>query len=677
MANEGTQYTYERREAASLDKSLSTSFEREADAVPPQATTVLQSGVPAPFIIGPVAQATLMSQTGAFQITVPNGATKLDIQLVTSTPNVDVDLYARANMPPDLAGGQVVCDVKSDTYDTGNELVSITTTTSPRLQPGVYYITLGLYTPGFTASGTVTATITGGGTAPPPPPPSGGTVTLTSGVPASFNFQPVSTPTLMSQTGAFQVTVPHGSSRLEVRVVTSTPAADVDLFVRFGRAPELSAPEVVADFQSAQSGTGNETVTITTGSSPPLQAGTYYITLGLFSTGMAASGTVTATITGGTTPPPPSSDAVPLTLGVPASFSLAAASTPTLMSATGAYKVTVPSGAVRLVIQLVTTTPGADVDLYVRFGAKPEVSGGRVVCDHKSEQNGTGDETVTITPASVPALQAGLYYITLGLYSTGVAAQGTLKASLDSGESTLQFFNGAGFQKDWISPGSIATIAGPGLAAGLQGCVSPDQIFGPLPFRLANVSVSFGGWPAPIYHICNALGQQSVTVQVPFEVPPGITQVKVSIGAVTLTAPSAPLREVSPGILETLGSDGRTRAVLLRPDNTFVTPANPARRGEILRAYAVGLGPTSPPVGTNQPGGPAGEAAVMNTLIVGVNNAGAPLVSAVYARGLIGVYEVSFEVPSDTPSSDNVAFAIAVVIGDSLVFGNPSSFSVR
>jgi hypothetical protein len=53
----------------------------------------------------------------------------------------------------------------------------------------------------------------------------------------------------------------------------------------------------MADFRS-ESFTGNETITITPTSAPPLQAGTYFIAVVNFGPG-AANFTVTATITGG------------------------------------------------------------------------------------------------------------------------------------------------------------------------------------------------------------------------------------------------------------------------------------------------------------------------------------------------------------------------------------------
>jgi uncharacterized protein (TIGR03437 family) len=238
------------------------------------------------------------------------------------------------------------------------------------------------------------------------------------------------------------------------------------------------------------------------------------------------------------------------------------------------------------------------------------------------------------------------------------------------------FLNGAGFQPGAISPCSVATIMASGLAPGVQGVVTANPVFGPLPLQIANVNVQFGTSFAPLYSVANVSGQESVTVQVPCELPPGTVPVTVKAGTATNTV-NVDLRAVSPGIFETAMADGRRRAVLVKPDGSFVSLVNPARRNEIIRMFVTGVGPVTPPIGTNQVGIPGQEHSVSNSVVVGVNNAGVRVVSAKYAEHLIGIYEVAFEVPADTPDGDDIPLAIAIVQGADLVFGNPSAIPVR
>jgi len=101
---------------------------------------------------------------------------------------------------------------------------------------------------------------------------------------------------------------------------------------------------------------------------------------------------------------------------------------------------------------------------------------------------------------------------------------------------------------------------------------------------------------------------------------------------------------LAPGVFTTV-YDGKVYAVAVRPDGSYVSPTNPAQQGEDIQIYVTGLGQASPALATNAPG--EGQA-VMSSLVVGLNNGGVPLVSAVYAPGLIGVYVVTLQVPANT-----------------------------
>jgi uncharacterized protein (TIGR03437 family) len=229
------------------------------------------------------------------------------------------------------------------------------------------------------------------------------------------------------------------------------------------------------------------------------------------------------------------------------------------------------------------------------------------------------------------------------------------------------FYNGADFQAGSISPCSIATIIAPGLAPGIQGVVTPGSLFGPLPYVLASDSVSFNGAPAPIFNVANVSGQTpQITVQVPCEAVPGSSvPVTVTVGAGTATV-NVPVLAASPGIFQTTMSDGVLRAVAVRPDGSWVTLSNPARRGEIVRAYATGLGVTAPVVGTNATAIPGTDAIVQGALIMGVTNTagqgeGVRVSTARVAPDLIGVFEIPFLVPADAATGSNVSFSIGVI----------------
>ncbi|GEM_PF-1879959 len=147
------------------------------------------------------------------------------------------------------------------------------------------------------ANAMIRAVVSTGGPTPTPTPtpqPGGNTVALTSGVPQNGSI-PAPQPGggLVGET-QYTIRVPNGATQLKVDL-SGNP--DVDLFVRFGARIAIQNGAIVSDFKS-ESATGNESITITPGSSPAPQAGLYYIAVGNFGPG-AANFTVTATVTGG------------------------------------------------------------------------------------------------------------------------------------------------------------------------------------------------------------------------------------------------------------------------------------------------------------------------------------------------------------------------------------------
>jgi uncharacterized protein (TIGR03437 family) len=191
-------------------------------------------------------------------------------------------------------------------------------------------------------------------------------------------------------------------------------------------------------------------------------------------------------------------------------------------------------------------------------------------------------------------------------------------------------------------------------------------LFGPLPYLLASDAVTFNGAQAPILNVSNTNGQQQITVQVPCEVVPSSSvTVVVSVNNVPATV-NVPVAVASPGLSQMTMADGVVRAVIVRPDGSFVSTTNPARRGETDRAYATGLGAASPSVGTNATAIPGDDAIVQGIVIIGVTNTagqgeGVRVIGARVAPDLIGMYEIPFQVPMDAATGSNVAFSMAVI----------------
>jgi uncharacterized protein (TIGR03437 family) len=308
-----------------------------------------------------------------------------------------------------------------------------------------------------------------------------------------------------------------------------------------------------------------------------------------------------------------------------------------------------------------TGSSGALANIPVQFA----VTGSATLSATSATTGSNGQAQVTVTAGATAGsvtvtATAGSYSQTFSLTVTGAGIVVTAS----------NFYNGAGFQQGSLSPCGIAAIIAPGIAPGIQG-IAGSQIIGPLPTQIVLgtpgtvVSVSFAGTLAPIFNASNVNGQQQLNVQVPCEVTPSASvPVVVSVGGAIAIA-NVGVQPASPGIFTTIMSDGVTRAVMTRPDGTFVSTSNPARVGETIRLYAAGLGTTVPALSTDALPPPGNDALVQGSIIVGYGNtsgggSGTRAISARAMPGLIGVFEVVFQLPSDSATGNNVNVSMGV-----------------
>ncbi len=371
---------------------------------------------------------------------------------------------------------------------------------------------------------------------------------------------------------------------------------------------------------------------------------------------------------------------------------------PTLGPFAGTYQVKVSTGGVSAVFSLTVTTTSAQMtkvsgDNQTASQNQPFLQPLRVrVID------GTGRSVPGVPVAFVVSTGRATLESTSGTTDADGNASTTVRAGDASGTVTIAAFaqnlstaftltvrvrgpvivasgivNAASLQPG-VTPGAIVTIRGTDIATGIDGTVSTNP-GSPLPTILAGVTVRFGFIFAPILSISNVNGQESITVQAPFELQPGVTPVTIDVSGFSTTVSTAVL-PYQPGVFETVASDGKRYATLFRSDGTAVTPGNPARRGETLRLHATGLGQVSPSTGTNRPGVPGQR--VIAQLIVGVNDEGVVLVNAEYAPRNIGLYYVDFQVPEQTASGAEIHLALALVQPDgSAIFANTARIPIE
>ncbi len=124
----------------------------------------------------------------------------------------------------------------------------------------------------------------------------------------------------------------------------------------------------------------------------------------------------------------PGSNAIALSSGAPQNGQIAGSSQSGLCSiGVTQYTIAVPAGAASLQIAL---TSNLDLDLYARFSNAIVVQAGQVSADFRATSLG-GNETITISPTTAPALQAGTYYLAIS-NCTASTANFTLTATVST-----------------------------------------------------------------------------------------------------------------------------------------------------------------------------------------------------------------------------------------------------
>ena len=387
----------------------------------PKAARPLTPGRPVSFSRGPVDSPTLFSGDNSFRLEVPDNASRVTFTLESVDPDVDVDLYVRFGEDNAVQDRRVVTDYSSEGL-TGNEEIVITRQSDPPLRAGTYFVSVGIFDTGVVANCTLTAEVELDGEAPPPT--SDGT--LTPSQPVSFQRGPVDNPRLFARNDSFRLEVPEDASRV---TFTLESDVDVELVVRYGEDNAVEDQSLVTDHRS-RNPAGNERILITPRSDPPLRSGTYFVSVAVWATGVVANCTLTAEVELDGEDQTPISGGT-LTPGQPADFRLGPVDSRTLFTGDRSFRLEAPANASRVTFTLESVDPDVDLALFVRYGEDNTVQDGRPVFDHSS-RNPEGNERIGITRRSDPPLRAGTYFVSIAVFATGVVAEGTLTATVET-----------------------------------------------------------------------------------------------------------------------------------------------------------------------------------------------------------------------------------------------------
>lgn len=202
-----------------------------------------------------------------------------------------------------------------------------------------------------------------------------------------------------------------------------------------------------------------------------------------------------------------------------------------------------------------------------------------------------------------------------------------------------------------LAPGTIAQVFGSGLAAS---SVSTGVL--PLPTTFDNTFALVGSKQAPLYFLSS--GQ--VNIQIPSEITAS-QQIPIILSVNNALTLPAMLNIVpnTPGVLSEL--DGPTPPSVQNgahiiaqhsADFSLVSSSSPAKPGEFLIMYLVGMGATNPSVasGTPAPSSTLSQVTAQPTVTVGSQPA--TIQFAGLTPGFVGLYQVNFQVPSGVSSGE-------------------------
>ena len=193
--------------------------------------------------------------------------------------------------------------------------------------------------------------------------------------------------------------------------------------------------------------------------------------------------------------------------------------------------------------------------------------------------------------------------------------------------------NAASYRTDAISPGSLISIFGTGLAG-----VTASAPGLPLPLSLADVSVTVHGVVAPLLFV----SPQQINAQVPSAVAAGSASIIVRVSGILSSAAMVTLSTAAPGIFT--GEEGRAAA--LNQDHSPNQPEHPAPAGSFVSVFFTGQGPVDRPVddGAPAPAGPLAKAAGKVSATIG--GLPAEVQFAGLAPGYAGLAQINLKVPA-------------------------------
>ncbi|MCE5309960.1 MAG: hypothetical protein LLG20_20190 [Acidobacteriales bacterium] len=225
----------------------------------------------------------------------------------------------------------------------------------------------------------------------------------------------------------------------------------------------------------------------------------------------------------------------------------------------------------------------------------------------------------------------------------------------------LAVVSSAGFTPGVPFVGSLASIGLTGLT-GIQGIQSAAGY--PLPYQLAGVTVTVDGTLAPILAVADLGVYQQINIQVPayrYQSPQTIVVSQSGqVGQLDVDFYSS--HAVGAGAWGVFFEDAAGYGAFQHADYSLVTHDHPAQPGEVIMAYCSNLAAYADVMDAPLIGDPAQadplpwlsptRSVLTSFAIPKVNTKPAEVFYAGLSPGSVGLFQMNFRVPDDTPDGD-------------------------
>ncbi len=297
----------------------------------------------------------------------------------------------------------------------------------------------------------------------------------------------------------------------------------------------------------------------------------------------------------------------------------------------------------------------------------------------------TGGTWLTLTPeptnTSLIKAEADAGTLALGTYSGTVTVNSNAANGPTRVNATLEVIAAGAPQ---ISIGSVLNIGtyatGEPLAPGGATAVFGEQFVPlgtapagaestPYPTTISGVQVFVNNTPAPLYYV----SYNQVNFLIPYETPVGEATIRVDRGGQRGNTASVTIEKRVPRIMLFSSFPGNYGIIVNASTGGYplstslgVPGGAPAKPGDVLVIYAIGLGATNPTVasGAASPSDPLAKVEPNPVVIFGTPGPFSMFTADPFFAGLVpgfmGLYQINVVVPAGVPTGDAVPISLGV-----------------